>query len=170
VDNGADAVYLGFRDDANARHFAGLNFESGQDAPGYRVCPAAGPGANNLFRVVTSTLLLTVAGRIPNGNARGLGIIGVCGKDGESVFIRDSMNNFDKNFYHSRENRSYRQFLFFTTKVTKTGKTSSHPEGSEDERRGILDIKISPFCPCFSPPLWLHSSLCARRGYNNHEQ
>lgn len=26
VDNGADAVYLGFRDDTNARHFAGLNF------------------------------------------------------------------------------------------------------------------------------------------------
>ena len=27
VDNGADAVYLGFRDDTNARHFAGLNFD-----------------------------------------------------------------------------------------------------------------------------------------------
>ncbi len=26
VDNGANAVYLGFRDDTNARHFAGLNF------------------------------------------------------------------------------------------------------------------------------------------------
>jgi putative protease len=26
VDNGADAVYTGFRDDTNARHFAGLNF------------------------------------------------------------------------------------------------------------------------------------------------
>ena len=26
IDNGADAVYLGFRDDTNARHFAGLNF------------------------------------------------------------------------------------------------------------------------------------------------
>jgi len=26
VDNGADAVYLGFRDGTNARHFAGLNF------------------------------------------------------------------------------------------------------------------------------------------------
>lgn len=26
VDNGADAVYVGFRDDTNARHFAGLNF------------------------------------------------------------------------------------------------------------------------------------------------
>lgn len=27
VDNGADAVYIGFRDDTNARHFPGLNFE-----------------------------------------------------------------------------------------------------------------------------------------------
>lgn len=26
VDNGADAVYIGFKDDTNARHFAGLNF------------------------------------------------------------------------------------------------------------------------------------------------
>jgi putative protease len=26
VENGADAVYVGFRDDTNARHFAGLNF------------------------------------------------------------------------------------------------------------------------------------------------
>jgi collagenase-like PrtC family protease len=26
VDNGADAVYVGFRDDTNARHFSGLNF------------------------------------------------------------------------------------------------------------------------------------------------
>lgn len=26
VDNGADAVYIGFNDDTNARHFAGLNF------------------------------------------------------------------------------------------------------------------------------------------------
>ena len=27
VDNGADTVYLGFRDDTNARNFAGLNFD-----------------------------------------------------------------------------------------------------------------------------------------------
>lgn len=27
IDHGADAVYLGFRDDTNARHFAGLNFD-----------------------------------------------------------------------------------------------------------------------------------------------
>ncbi|MCP4187423.1 MAG: U32 family peptidase [Gammaproteobacteria bacterium] len=26
IDNGADAVYIGFQDDTNARHFAGLNF------------------------------------------------------------------------------------------------------------------------------------------------
>ena len=26
IDNGADAVYIGFKDDTNARHFAVLNF------------------------------------------------------------------------------------------------------------------------------------------------
>ncbi|GAB4354191.1 MAG: peptidase U32 family protein [Gammaproteobacteria bacterium] len=37
VDNGADAVYMGFRDDTNARHFPGLNFTEGnvQDAIRY---------------------------------------------------------------------------------------------------------------------------------------
>lgn len=30
VDNGADAVYIGFKDDTNARHFAGLNFTDKQ--------------------------------------------------------------------------------------------------------------------------------------------
>ena len=37
VDNGADAVYIGFRDDTNARHFAGLNFngERAQQAIDY---------------------------------------------------------------------------------------------------------------------------------------
>ncbi len=34
VDNGADAVYLGFQDDTNARHFAGLNFGSAKVATG----------------------------------------------------------------------------------------------------------------------------------------
>jgi putative protease len=34
VDNGADAVYLGFRDDTNARHFAGLNFDANNIAKG----------------------------------------------------------------------------------------------------------------------------------------
>lgn len=28
VDNGANAVYMGFKDDTNARHFAGLNFDN----------------------------------------------------------------------------------------------------------------------------------------------
>lgn len=28
VDNGADAVYIGFKDDTNARHFSGLNFNN----------------------------------------------------------------------------------------------------------------------------------------------
>lgn len=34
VDNGADAVYIGFRNETNARHFAGLNFNNLQIAQG----------------------------------------------------------------------------------------------------------------------------------------
>ncbi len=36
VDNGANAVYFGFRDDTNARHFAGLNFTPAKMAQGLR--------------------------------------------------------------------------------------------------------------------------------------
>jgi putative protease len=36
VDNGADAVYIGFRDSTNARHFAGLNFTDAQIEKGLR--------------------------------------------------------------------------------------------------------------------------------------
>jgi putative protease len=36
VDNGANAVYTGFRDDTNARHFAGLNFTQDKLAEGIR--------------------------------------------------------------------------------------------------------------------------------------
>jgi len=36
VDNGADAVYLGFRDETNARNFAGLNFSDKQLATGLK--------------------------------------------------------------------------------------------------------------------------------------
>ena len=36
VDNGADAVYIGFRDATNARHFAGLNFNRKQIETGIR--------------------------------------------------------------------------------------------------------------------------------------
>ncbi len=36
VDNGADAVYLGFRGDTNARHFAGLNFPPNKLTEGLR--------------------------------------------------------------------------------------------------------------------------------------
>ncbi|KAA6185175.1 U32 family peptidase [Thiohalocapsa marina] len=36
VDNGANAVYTGFRDDTNARHFAGLNFTQDKLAEGVR--------------------------------------------------------------------------------------------------------------------------------------
>jgi len=34
VDNGADAVYMGFKDDTNARHFAGLNFNEQRSREG----------------------------------------------------------------------------------------------------------------------------------------
>ncbi len=36
VDNGANAVYMGFRDDTNARHFAGLNFDDKRAEEGIR--------------------------------------------------------------------------------------------------------------------------------------
>ena len=36
VDNGANAVYMGFRDDTNARHFAGLNFDDKRAQEGIR--------------------------------------------------------------------------------------------------------------------------------------
>ena len=36
VDNGADAVYIGFRDNTNARAFPGLNFDDAQAAEGLR--------------------------------------------------------------------------------------------------------------------------------------
>jgi len=36
VDNGANAVYMGFKDDTNARHFAGLNFDDRRAAEGIR--------------------------------------------------------------------------------------------------------------------------------------
>jgi len=36
VDNGANAVYFGFKDDTNARHFAGLNFGPAKMADGIR--------------------------------------------------------------------------------------------------------------------------------------
>lgn len=30
INNGADAVYIGMKDNTNARHFAGLNFNDGK--------------------------------------------------------------------------------------------------------------------------------------------
>jgi collagenase-like PrtC family protease len=36
VDNGANAVYVGFKDDTNARHFAGLNFDDRRVLEGIR--------------------------------------------------------------------------------------------------------------------------------------
>jgi O2-independent ubiquinone biosynthesis protein UbiU len=42
VDSGANAVYMGFRDDTNARHFAGLNFDEGRAAQGIEYAHAKG--------------------------------------------------------------------------------------------------------------------------------
>lgn len=42
VDNGADCVYIGLRDDTNARNFAGLNFDAPQAAEGVRYAHARG--------------------------------------------------------------------------------------------------------------------------------
>jgi len=42
VDNGADWVYLGLRDDTNARNFAGLNFDEGALASGLAYAHARG--------------------------------------------------------------------------------------------------------------------------------
>jgi collagenase-like PrtC family protease len=42
VDNGADAVYLGFKNDTNARNFAGLNFDAKSMADGIRYAHAKG--------------------------------------------------------------------------------------------------------------------------------
>jgi len=42
VDNGADCVYIGLRDDTNARNFAGLNFDAAQAGEGVRYAHARG--------------------------------------------------------------------------------------------------------------------------------
>lgn len=42
VDNGASAIYVGFRDATNARHFAGLNFNDRQIESGVRYAHARG--------------------------------------------------------------------------------------------------------------------------------
>jgi len=42
IDNGADAVYLGFKNDTNARNFAGLNFDQKGMAEGIRYAHAKG--------------------------------------------------------------------------------------------------------------------------------
>ena len=42
VDHGADAVYLGFKNDTNARNFAGLNFDAKTMAEGIRYAHAKG--------------------------------------------------------------------------------------------------------------------------------
>ncbi|MGE5769487.1 MAG: ubiquinone anaerobic biosynthesis protein UbiU [Betaproteobacteria bacterium] len=51
VDNGADAVYLGFKNDTNARNFAGLNFDAQTMADGIRY--AHGRGREILLAINT---------------------------------------------------------------------------------------------------------------------
>ena len=51
VDNGADAVYFGFKNDTNARNFAGLNFDSKTMAEGVRY--AQNKGRNVLLAINT---------------------------------------------------------------------------------------------------------------------
>jgi len=51
VDNGADAVYLGFKNDTNARNFAGLNFDQKSMAEGIRY--AHGKGCEILLAINT---------------------------------------------------------------------------------------------------------------------
>src|SRR5450759_5972714 len=42
VDNGADWVYMGLKDETNARNFAGLNFDAASASEGLRYAHAAG--------------------------------------------------------------------------------------------------------------------------------
>ena len=42
IDSGADCVYLGFRDETNARNFAGLNFDDAAIEQGVRFAHARG--------------------------------------------------------------------------------------------------------------------------------
>ena len=42
VDNGANCVYMGFRDNTNARNFAGLNFDIASAKEGVRYAHAHG--------------------------------------------------------------------------------------------------------------------------------
>src|SRR3954465_15050879 len=51
VDNGADCVYMGFRDATNARNFAGLNFDDKAIAEG--IAYAHGKGSKVLLALNT---------------------------------------------------------------------------------------------------------------------
>ena len=55
VDNGADTVYLGFRDATNARNFPGLNFDRGGEAR-KGVAYARDRGVRVLFALNTNPL------------------------------------------------------------------------------------------------------------------
>ncbi|MFA7292056.1 MAG: peptidase U32 family protein [Rhodocyclaceae bacterium] len=73
VDNGADAVYLGFKNDTNARNFAGLNFDQKSMVEGIRY--AHGKGCEVLMAINT----FPQAGRVDDwraavDTAAGLGV------------------------------------------------------------------------------------------------
>ena len=51
VDNGADWVYMGLKDDTNARNFAGLNFDAVSASEG--LCYAHAAGAKMLLAINT---------------------------------------------------------------------------------------------------------------------
>lgn len=51
IDNGADWVYLGLRDDTNARNFAGLNFDDPALRAGLLSRSALEPAANKRVRI-----------------------------------------------------------------------------------------------------------------------
>jgi len=59
IDNGADAVYCGFRDATNARNFAGLNFDRPKLTEGLRYAHASGA------QVLVAINTYAQAGRVP---------------------------------------------------------------------------------------------------------
>jgi O2-independent ubiquinone biosynthesis protein UbiU len=60
IDHGADAVYLGFRNDTNARNFAGLNFDAKTLAEGLRYAHA------RQRQVLLAINTFAQAGRVPD--------------------------------------------------------------------------------------------------------
>ena len=70
VDNGADAVYFGLRDDTNARHFPGLNFDRKRAAEGIRYARAR---RRRVFMAVNTYPQASSFGRWPASPNSGAG-------------------------------------------------------------------------------------------------